>query len=369
MKQLRSSGVASALAAIVLASQLGCSGQGSEPHANRSASPYAEESGVVLDTDTGNRNLDSRPLIRDRDEPGTAGDEPAGDGDLGRRNEDEGDRDFERRLRRVLLPPGPSKRGDDEPGPARNRAAGKDVVDPRGSNSGNTIVGGSGNISGSGNNFFEWNNTGTGPAIPSGGASQDGVLVVKVPDLLKLSLGQAKRKLREEGLLLPPGITASDGAEVVAQYPSAGTKLVKGATIGLYFKGALVSVPNVLHGVSPLAIEVVQLAGLSVHVKGVKVSLNTIVKSQSLRAGTQVSPGTQITLTLVPQPPAPPPVQWCVVPNVVGRRAIEAAFILNSVGLRFRGNHLRHPNTVVGRQLPPAGSRVKFGSVVDAYRR
>jgi len=93
------------------------------------------------------------------------------------------------------------------------------------------------------------------------------------------------------------------GSTVVSQSPTTGTSVAKGGKVLLYTEQTttrdLVTVPNLIGMTASQANETLSYYGLNYALMGASASSEgALVKSQSVREGTQLQRGSSITLTL-----------------------------------------------------------------------
>ncbi len=189
---------------------------------------------------------------------------------------------------------------------------------------------------------------------------------VRVPAVTGISYREAKRRLEQVGLGINPVDRNQETLLVRTQNPAAGTTRPRGTVVVVGFgdQAGAVRVPRVVGLTYRDAKRRLEEAGLRVN------QVNTILERRTVRtqqppAGTQVRPGTQVALTVVPTGPGngtetrPGTV---AVPRLVGLTVEEARRALSGVGLslQVRGGRTGR----VASQSPPAGTRVATGGSV-----
>jgi beta-lactam-binding protein with PASTA domain len=179
---------------------------------------------------------------------------------------------------------------------------------------------------------------------------------VLVPELLQLSLEEARQKLAAAKLVL--GRVSGTGEPVCRQDPPAGTEVQAGSlvevTVGCV-EPALVVVPNLVDESVDEASGDLTSAGL--RLAGVSGSGDT-VKSQSPAAGAEVPRGTAVSVTLGPAVPV-----LVDVPNLVGAAVDDVPARLVASGLVL--GQVSGTGEVVRSQRPPAGTQVRRGTAVS----
>jgi beta-lactam-binding protein with PASTA domain len=202
---------------------------------------------------------------------------------------------------------------------------------------------------------------------PGSPASQTAI----VPDLAGLTLDEA-RGLLERTRLRPGNVTSVPGeapaGTVVGQTPAAGTSLDPGSGVDIQVSTGpqQVVVPG-LFG-RTVAEAVAALAGLPLRIERVDsvatIAGNGTVVRQYPPAGSQVPPGTGITLGVATSPGEP-----LFVPDLRGDSLGRARARLDSLGLVLAlgagGRAKVAPGTIIAAQRPPAGASVSRGSVVE----
>lgn len=121
---------------------------------------------------------------------------------------------------------------------------------------------------------------------------------ITVPDITGKSVDDAKKLLAEVGIEISQ---KGSGGIVVDQVPKAYSKLSKGSKVVAYTEGESakksVTIPNVVGCTASEANKGIVNAGLNVRIKGLsKVAGAAVCSSQSPAAGTEVEPGTIVTL-------------------------------------------------------------------------
>jgi len=205
---------------------------------------------------------------------------------------------------------------------------------------------------------------------------------VVVPALQGTDLATARSKLAAAGLLLTVhGRGAGDSARVVDQRPAAGSTLraddavtvaveggpalgTPGASGGAAVPVARVAVPNLVGRDAPAAAELLAKAKLgqgAVTTKKDAAKRGQVI-AQSPRAGTQVAPGTAVSLVLSDGPGT------VTVPSLVDLLVPEARGKLEGVGLVLGAVTERDdpkPKGAVLAQIPARGKVVPPGTKVD----
>lgn len=181
-------------------------------------------------------------------------------------------------------------------------------------------------------------------------------VTVVVPNVLQLSLVDAKRKLGEAGLGL--GQVSGQGDLICWQDPIAGTEVQPGSLVDVVVGCAeptLVVVPNLVDEPVDQAGDDLKSAGLEL---GAVSGSGGVVRSQSPAAGAQVPRGTVVSVALGPA------VQDQVdVPNVVGMPVDDVPALLVARGLVL--GQVSGTGEVVRSQRPPPGTRVLMGTAVS----
>ena len=116
-------------------------------------------------------------------------------------------------------------------------------------------------------------------------------------DYTGLSLAEAQKKVEEDGFTCT---VKGSGDKVLAQIPTVSSKLAPGGSIVLYTdeesRGEKVTVPNLLNNTAAYVNQVAAGYGLNVNFDGAVSSGGTSV-AQDIPEGTEVAPGTVITVT------------------------------------------------------------------------
>ena len=123
---------------------------------------------------------------------------------------------------------------------------------------------------------------------------------VAVPLLQDATIENAQATLEQMGLTYE---VVGSGSTVVSQSPTTGTSVAKGGKVLLYTEQTttrdLVTVPNLIGMTASQANETLSYYGLNYALMGASASSEgALVKSQSVREGTQLQRGSSITLTL-----------------------------------------------------------------------
>ena len=193
--------------------------------------------------------------------------------------------------------------------------------------------------------------------------------MVVVPDLAGLTENEAAGKLRDVGLSLgavtsQPSPQAQVG-RVLAQKPSAGSSVPRGASIDIFIGSdqTTVTVPDVIGSSLEQARSLIAQAKLALG-KIDPPGATGVVISQEPKAGSQVAPGTAVDLQVRVAGEPPPDVS---VPNVVqlslsaARKAIlEAHLIVGNVQPADAAEE-----SIVIEQSPPANTKLKPGDAVN----
>lgn len=115
-----------------------------------------------------------------------------------------------------------------------------------------------------------------------------------------LSVDEATEKVDQDGL---EAIVKGSGDTVIAQVPESGTKIPSGGRIVLYTdeasKEEKTTVPNFIGLTITQATQLAASHNINVSITGAINVSNSVVQMQSLDEGTEVSPGTVVTLTFV----------------------------------------------------------------------
>jgi beta-lactam-binding protein with PASTA domain len=205
---------------------------------------------------------------------------------------------------------------------------------------------------------------------------------VTVPDVAKMSLGEAQVKLLESGLTtqaVPQATPTSDpklNGKVSSQNPQAGNRVPKGSVVKLTLfvsqvvqpPSATVAVPEVIRMSIPEATAKLSAAGLKPEVVPPQTTtsdpnLNSKISYQNPRSGTQVPRGSVIKCNLFVYLPD----DMVTVPSFVGLSPAKASDLVIGI-LQIRWGAMGadvHKNGKIASHNPPAGARVKKTSVVQ----
>jgi beta-lactam-binding protein with PASTA domain len=204
-----------------------------------------------------------------------------------------------------------------------------------------------------------------------------GTATVAVPFVTGLRASDAAQRLKTLGLTStvnkttstrPPGV-------VIAQQPSAGTKVAKGGTVTLSVAVApkKVAVPSVVGKGQSDAQAALRQAGLvAVAAQVASTQQKGLVVAQSPASGAQVAKGSKVRINVSRGPetttstPTTPVSGQVTVPNVVGENQTNAQKRLQRVGLKSSLSYVassKPAGTVVTEQ-PTAGTTVTRGSRV-----
>jgi beta-lactam-binding protein with PASTA domain len=179
---------------------------------------------------------------------------------------------------------------------------------------------------------------------------------VLVPELLQLSLEEARQRLEAAQLVL--GQVSGSGDLVCKQEPAAGTEVQAGSVVDVAVgcvEPALVVVPNLVD--KPLDQAGGDLMSVGLELGGVS-GTGDIVRSQSPAVGAEVPRGTAVSVTVGPAVPA-----LVEVPNLVGVAVGDVPALLVSGGLIL--GQVSGTGEVVRSQRPPPGTQVRRGTAVS----
>jgi beta-lactam-binding protein with PASTA domain len=201
-----------------------------------------------------------------------------------------------------------------------------------------------------------------------------------VPDVVGQNAGQAAQALEAEGFRVQTRQVTSKKktGTVLAESPTAGTKVGRGSTVTITISHGLVTVPSAVGQSRDTAVATVRAAGLvpkaflvpSTQPKG------TVV-AQKPAAGKRVPGGSTVRLNVSsgsssgaapppPPPPPPPPAARVTVPDVTGQQQDAAQRRLNAAGLKAGVVYVKSDQTqgTVVSQSPQSGT-VKRGTRVQ----
>ncbi len=190
----------------------------------------------------------------------------------------------------------------------------------------------------------------------------------RVPDVVDLGRRAANRALVDAGFKVTEREQPDDTIRkdrVIQTNPSAGTPLEKGQTVTVIVSTGptRVAVPGVVGQTQDEAEAALADAGLKVRITEQESTTaeEGRVLAQDRAAGTQVSKGATVTLTVAKKPDATP------VPSVVGKAAGDAVSDLSGAGFKVvqRTRDVTNPDddgTVLAQS--PAGGTAKPGSTV-----
>jgi serine/threonine-protein kinase len=180
--------------------------------------------------------------------------------------------------------------------------------------------------------------------------------LVRVPNVFGKTPTAARAALTEAKLTMTAQGDATGGT-ATSQNPQAGTSVKPGSAVSVTFQPALVKVPAVVGQTQGGAQAILSQARLGISVRGDSSQGKAI--SQAPSAGTQVKPGSTVTVTFPTKPAAPPQV---TVPNVIGRNLQQARSTLQGAGLQV--STTGNTAGTVRSQNPPAGRQVPRNSTV-----
>jgi beta-lactam-binding protein with PASTA domain len=170
--------------------------------------------------------------------------------------------------------------------------------------------------------------------------------LVPVPNVLGLTVNEARRRVTAAGLLLG---TARRTGRVIDQQPAAETLVPRDSTVTVTLDLG-VTVPNLLGLTVDQARQAVEQAGLVLEEPD---AVGRII-GQRPRAGRSVAQGRVVSVTVEPIP-------LVIVPNVVGLTVQQARQVLELAGLALDAPDI--DGHVIG-QRPRAGSSVDAGTTV-----
>jgi beta-lactam-binding protein with PASTA domain len=195
---------------------------------------------------------------------------------------------------------------------------------------------------------------------------------VRVPHLGKLTEGEAMKALVDAGLVgrALRTLDAKGGAAVVvSQDPAGGVEVPHGSTVSFVLRSvgtppvpAPVEVPNVVGQETGRASELLRKHGLEPLLPAL-LGLGFVVTGQEPKAGTQVLPGSSVTLRVGPRKEGPKVASGVTVPRVVGMTVEQASAALKAAGLAPQAS-TKSSWLKVARQVPSDGTSVPPGSVV-----
>jgi PASTA domain len=178
-----------------------------------------------------------------------------------------------------------------------------------------------------------------------------------VPDLGTLHLPEAQDRLGQTTLVLGSvqGPADDPAARVVGQDPPAGTAVDSRSVVNVTVAvPPLVRVPDLLGRTRAEADSLLTSYRLVLRVR----SGSGRVATQDPPAGSQVPPGSAVTVTLEPVQPV-----LVRVPDLLGRTRAKAEAAVGAVGLVLQPRGA--PIGTVKTQTPPPGTRVPRGSTVS----
>ena len=184
---------------------------------------------------------------------------------------------------------------------------------------------------------------------------------VTVPNVVGMSRSDAKAAIEKAGLGFDYTVSYNDKVEkdkVVSQSVAAGGKLKSGMTLSVVVSlGAApeqdIEVPNVISFTWSDAAAALDSAGLAARYTG---DPDGVVTSQDVAAGTKVAPRTLVTVTLTK------PVEYVIVPDLVGLSVTAADVVTDEAGLALEVSG-GFSGTVIS-QWPSAGTQVEMHSTV-----
>ncbi len=194
---------------------------------------------------------------------------------------------------------------------------------------------------------------------------------VTVPQVRGFTLVRAQAAIRKAGLKVGKVQSINDSqypaGEVSSTSPIAGQPLPPGSTVNLFVSAgpSNKTVPNVTGQMEPSARAALTSAGFSVQVltTNSKQTPGTVI-SQSPAAGSQVAPGSLVTITVAKS--APP--TTTNVPSVTGDTVAAARSVLTAAGFTVTQTTQtvtsKSQNGIVLSQSPSGGSNAKKGSTV-----
>jgi serine/threonine-protein kinase len=192
----------------------------------------------------------------------------------------------------------------------------------------------------------------------------------QVPSVAGKPQAEATKELEAAGFKVSVQKVNSDKVEeglVVHSEPGAGTTATKGSTVTLFVSRGpkLVKVPVVVGSQRRAAVEAIRSRGL---VPSVSEEEDAAPKGQVLRqspsAGTQVEPGSTVTIVVSSGEEE----QQAKVPSVIGKERREAVELIRAAGLKpeVEEEETEVPSQVgrVTDQFPPPGTEAEPGSTV-----
>jgi len=193
---------------------------------------------------------------------------------------------------------------------------------------------------------------------------------VSAPDLVGLSLEEARERLRAAGLAVGDQEAKQTGdalaRHVLSQWPKPGKQLDPGTPVDLVYAepppDTRIEVPNVVGMEARKAATVLIDADFEVaHESEASAEPRNQVLRQEPAAGSRVGKGTRVTLVH-----AVPLATGIEVPNVVGMDVRQAMDTLRGADLEFtrRSEPSTETQNKVLRQEPAAGSRVEKGTQI-----
>lgn len=193
---------------------------------------------------------------------------------------------------------------------------------------------------------------------------------LQVPNVQRLTLREARQRLRSLGLGWEVIGSMDRDATVIRQRPGPGARVAKGSVVELRTRDeaptpAMVSVPNVQRITLGEARRILRNRGLRWEVAG-PVDPDAIVTRQRPGPRTQVTAGAVVQLTTRLDDRSPVTV---TVPSVVGLSRDDAAAVLRRTGLRLGRTSPADPprRYRVYRQIPLPRERVPEGTSVTLY--
>ena len=209
------------------------------------------------------------------------------------------------------------------------------------------------------------------PSTPSGAdvadePQDDSVALVEVPDLFKLSHGDAEHQLRSVGLVPEPSYQVNTEVPentVFTQSPPSGQRIEEGATVAFTVSEAVPRVPPVRGSPRVDATEILRSARYEVIVtEGPSQVEAGIVVNQEPSSNTELAPGEAVTITVSTGP------GQIFVPDVRGQTMRQATQTLIDQGFRV-GQRIESSATVAAGDIiatdPPHGSPMPAG--VEVY--
>jgi serine/threonine-protein kinase len=193
---------------------------------------------------------------------------------------------------------------------------------------------------------------------------------VNVPSVTDLTLAKAKRTLKRAGLKVGRIVHQSSdqisSGDAIGTDPGSGQPVLVGTSVTLIVSNGKpkVSVPDVTGDNESQAKSTLQGAGFTVTTTSQTTTTTPAgqVISQNPQGGTQVAPGSTITLVVAKAPTTES------VPDVKGQSAAAATSALQAAGFKVTQTSKKVTNKakngVVVRQSPGGGSSAKKGSTV-----